>query len=66
MVAQIMKTKIVPLSEEIALLAAEISLKHTLPMADAVVYATAIKEICPVVTSDPHFKGLENVIYLEA
>jgi len=61
-----MKTKIVPLSEEIALLAAEISLKHTLPMADAVVYATAIKEICPVVTSDPHFKGLENVIYLEA
>ena len=65
-VAQIMKTKIVPLSEEIALLAAEISLKHTLPMADAIVYATAMKETCPVVTSDPHFKGLENVIYLEA
>jgi len=65
-VAQMMKTKIVPLSEEIALLAAEISLKHTLPMADAVVYATAMKEACPVVTSDPHFKGLEDVIYLEA
>ena len=65
-VAQIMKTKVVPLSEEIALSAAEISLKHTLPVADAVVYATATKEACPVVTSAPHFKGLEDVIYLGA
>ena len=65
-VAQMMKTKIVPLSEEISLLAAEISLKHSLPMADAIVYATAMKETCPVVTSDPHFKGLEDVVYLEA
>lgn len=55
-----------PLSGEIALLAAEVSLKHTLPMADAIVYATAMKEACPVVTSDPHFKGLADVIYLEA
>ena len=65
-IAQIMKTKVVPLSEEIALSAAEISLRHTLPMADAIVYATAMKETCPMVTSDPHFKGLEDVIYLEA
>lgn len=65
-IAQIMKTKVVPLSEEIALLAAGISLKHTLPMADAIVYATAMKETCPVVTSDPHFKGLKDVIYLGA
>ncbi len=64
-IAQIMKTKVVPLSEEIALSAAEVTLKHTLPMADAIVYATAMKEACPVVTSDPHFKGLEDVIYLE-
>ena len=34
-VAQVMKTKVVPLSEEIALSAAEIGLKYTLPMADA-------------------------------
>ena len=46
--------------------AAEISLKHALPMADAIVYATATKETCPVVTSDPHLKGLEDVIYLQA
>ena len=65
-VAQMTKTKILPLTEEISLLAAEMSLKHSLPVADAIVYATAIKEACPVVTSDPHFKGLEDVIYLEA
>ena len=65
-IAQIMKTRIVPLGEEISLLAAEVSLKHALPMADAIVYATAMKEACPVVTSDPHFKGLEDAIYLEA
>ena len=35
-------------------------------MADAIVYATAMKETCPVVTSGRHFKGLEDVIYLEA
>ena len=63
--AQIMKTRIVPLSEEIALSAAEISLKHTLPVADAVVYATAMKEACSVVTSGPHLRGLDDVIYLE-
>lgn len=65
-VAQMTKTRIVPLTEEISLLAAEMSLKHSLPMADAIVYATAMKEVCAVVTSDPHFKGLEDVIYLEA
>jgi len=31
-------------------------------MADAIVYATAMKEACPVVTSNPQFKGLEDVI----
>lgn len=64
--AQIMKTRIVPLNEEIALLAAEVSLKHTLPMADAIVYATAMKEACPVVTSGPHLRGLEDMVYLGA
>ena len=64
-VAQMMKTRIISLNEEISLLAAEVSLKHALPTADSVVYATALKEGCPVVTSDPHFKGLDDVIYLE-
>lgn len=64
-IAQMMKTRVVPLDEEMSLLAAELSLKHALPMADAVIYATAMKQACPVVTSDTHFKGLENAICLE-
>jgi len=35
-------------------------------MADAIVYATATKETCPAATSYRHFKGLEDVVYLEA
>jgi len=35
-------------------------------MADAIVCATAMKETYPVVTSVPQFRGLQDVIYLEA
>lgn len=64
-VAQIEKTKLVPLDEEIALLAADLSLTHSLPLADAVVYATALRENVEVVSSDSHFKELGNVVFLE-
>ena len=40
-VSLINRTSVIPLSESIALLAADLSLKHSLPMADAIVYATA-------------------------
>lgn len=59
------RTAVVPLSESIALLAADLSLKHSLPMADAMVYATAVEENCKVMTGDAHFKGLENVVLVE-
>ena len=62
--AQMLKTKIVDLTADIARNAAELSLKFSLPMADAIVYATAKKENCKVITSDPHFKNLPGVIYL--
>jgi predicted nucleic acid-binding protein len=60
-VSLINKTTVVPLRESIALLAADLSLKHSLPMADAIVYATALEENCKIVTSDMHFKGLERI-----
>lgn len=59
-----LKTKVVDLTAEIARSAAELSLKFSLPMADAIVYATARKENCKIVTSDPHFKNLSGTIYL--
>ncbi len=62
--AQMIKTKITDLTADIARSAAELSLRFSLPMADAVIYATARKENCKVVTSDLHFKNLAGVIYL--
>lgn len=61
-IALINRTNIIPLNESIALLAADISLTHSLPMADAIVYATALEKNCKIVTSDTHFKGLDSVL----
>jgi predicted nucleic acid-binding protein len=58
------RTTIVPLNESIALLAADLSLKHSLPMADAMVYATAVEKRCGLITSDGHFKDLAGVIFI--
>lgn len=62
--AQMNNTRIIELSDSLSLLAAELSLKYCLPMADAIVYATATALECPVVTSDKHFLGLENVVFI--
>jgi toxin FitB len=62
---QIMKTEIIALDENLALYAAEISLKHSLPMADAIIYATALHKGCTLVTSDKHFEDLRDVIFLD-
>lgn len=62
-IAQMEKTRIVPVDQEIALLAADLSSKHALPLPDAIVYATAIREKARVVTSDPHFKNLQEVVF---
>jgi predicted nucleic acid-binding protein len=61
-VSLINRTSVIQLSESIALLAADLSLKYSLPMADAIVYATALEENCKVVTSDTHFKGFDRVV----
>lgn len=65
MVARLHETKIVPITPDLALFAADVSLKHKLPMADALVYATALSQRCSVVTSDPHFERLEKVIFIK-
>ena len=62
--AQMSGTRVIELSEMLSLTAANLSVKHNLPMADAIVYATAELLGCQVVTSDKHFKDLENVIFI--
>ena len=63
-VAQIQKTRLVPLSESVALAAADVSLDFRLAMADAIVYATARGEDAELVTSDADLEGLPGVRYL--
>jgi toxin FitB len=53
------------MSEGISLLAADLSLVHSLLMADAVVYATALEADCKVVTSDAHFRKPDKVVFVE-
>ena len=62
--AQIQKTRLVPLSESLALTAADLSLDHRLAMADAIVYATAQAEGAELVTGDRDLRGLPGVTYL--
>ncbi len=59
------RTRVLELSESIALLAADLSIKHGLPMADAIVYATAMESDCKVMTGDSHFRGLKGVVLVE-
>ena len=54
---------VVPLSTDIALVAADLTLSHGLAFADAVIYASARKYNVELVTSDDHFEGLPGVTY---
>ena len=61
-VAAMRKTRIIPLTEEIALVAADLSLEHKLAMADAIVLATARLHDAEVITSDADFSGIAGAI----
>jgi predicted nucleic acid-binding protein len=53
--------KVVDLTQEIALHAAELSIRHRLPMADSIILATTLLNEAVLWTQDEHFAGLENV-----
>jgi predicted nucleic acid-binding protein len=52
-------------NDELSLLAAKLSIEFKLPMADSVIYATALKYNCILWTQDHHFSGLNFVNYFE-
>ena len=54
---------VVPLSTDIALVAADLTLLRKLAFADAVIYASARKYNVELVTSDDHFEDLPGVTY---
>ena len=57
-------TRLVQLTESIALLAADMSLRYGLAMADAIVYATARDQNAELVTGDADLKDLPGVVYV--
>jgi predicted nucleic acid-binding protein len=63
--AQITRTQVIPLDQDSALRAADISLRESLAMADAIAYSTANRYSAELVTSDPHLKGLEGTRFIE-
>jgi predicted nucleic acid-binding protein len=54
----------VPLSDSLALAAADVSLEFRLAMADSIVYATARAEDAELVTSDADLRNLPGVTFL--
>ena len=57
-------TRLIELTDSIALLAADMSLRHGLAMADAIVYATARDQQADLVTGDADLKDLPGVVYV--
>ncbi|MDE2445578.1 MAG: type II toxin-antitoxin system VapC family toxin [Alphaproteobacteria bacterium] len=64
MVAFTQRCVVVPLDTKIALLAAELCIKHKLATADAIVFATAQSYGADLLTCDAHFEGLSGVRYI--
>lgn len=64
-IAHMGRTKIVPFDDSLAISAADVSLRYSLSMADAIIYATALQENAKLITSDAHFSRLTNVVFLK-
>jgi toxin FitB len=62
--ARLAATEVVPFTQAIALLAADLSIAHGLAMADAIVYATARDQAAQLVTGDADMKALPGVVYI--
>lgn len=63
-VSVMQRSLVVPIDQELALLAADLSLEYSLAMADAIVLATARKVGAELMTSDRDFDGIHGVVYL--
>jgi predicted nucleic acid-binding protein len=61
-VAALRRATIAPVDESLALEAADLSLAHSLAMADSLVYATARRHGATLITSDTDFAGLPGAV----
>jgi predicted nucleic acid-binding protein len=62
--AMIARCYLIPVDEEIAVKGAKLRHERDWGLGDALIYATAIREGAKVLTGDPHFRGLSDVIFL--
>jgi len=63
-VSAMQRGHVVSVNSEIAMTAADLSLEHKLPMADALILATARAHHAQLVSSDADFENIEGVAYL--
>ncbi|MBI5767288.1 MAG: type II toxin-antitoxin system VapC family toxin [Verrucomicrobia bacterium] len=62
-VAVMQQGEVVPVDAALALMAARVGHQHKLPLADSLIYATALRRDATLWTQDEHFKGLPGVRY---
>jgi toxin FitB len=62
--ASMQQGRVVPLDARLAILAAELSHKHQLRLADGIIYATACAFSAELLTQDADLEGLPNVQYI--
>ena len=64
-IAHMEQGKVVLLDAALAIAAAVYGLKHKLPLADSIIYATAKRSDAVIWTQDADFKALPNVKYFQ-
>jgi len=62
--AQMQRGSVISLDEDLAHLAAHLGLRHSLPLADAIVYATSQAHKATLYTQDKDFEKLPGVRYV--
>ena len=63
-VAVMKQGKVVPLDDQLSILAAELSHRHQLPLADGIIYTTAKHQDAELITQDADLEGLPGVTYV--
>ena len=61
----LLRCREIPIDHRIAELAADVSREHRLPIADALIYASAITHGATLWTQDNHFEHLPHVQYFQ-
>lgn len=64
-ITQLQKGEIIPLEQDVALRAAELSLKYKMGMADAIIYSTTLTYQATLITLDNDFRALPHCVVIK-